>query len=366
MLAVTTRKPDADPGMLFSGERGNAIALENIVVSIPPDQGRKIGEIQWPTKLPGDPAKNFVTLRAEKFAANHQVLDWLKRNRGPKKRVLVFVHGFNNTYADAVYRFAQIAHDAKIDAAPVLFTWPSRASVFDYNYDKESTNYSRAALEGILREAASSPDVGDITILAHSMGGWLTMEALRDLALGNKQIPAKIHNVILASPDIDIDVFRRQLVEIGPKRPQFTIISSRGDRALALSRWISGDVDRVGATDLRPYADALRALGITVIDTSDAKANDPLRHNTFTESPEMVQLLGQRLSGQSLETNDISLGDGVGITVFGALRVVDTAARTAVAAPISIISPATRRRLTQELEGDDGTKTLSGPTDIAY
>ncbi|MGK8642933.1 alpha/beta hydrolase [Brucella anthropi] len=42
---------------------------------------------------------------------------------------------------EAVYRFAQLVHDAKIDAAPVLFTWPSRGNVLDYVYDRESTIY---------------------------------------------------------------------------------------------------------------------------------------------------------------------------------------------------------------------------------
>ncbi len=62
--------------------------------------------------------------------------------------------------------------------APILFTWPSRASVFDYNYDKESTNYSRVAFEQTLRTLAKDPDVKDITVMAHSMGTWLAMESL--------------------------------------------------------------------------------------------------------------------------------------------------------------------------------------------
>ena len=62
MLVMTTRKPAVDPGELFSGERGTAISLSNIVVSIPPDRNRKIGEIQWPARVPGDPETEFVTL----------------------------------------------------------------------------------------------------------------------------------------------------------------------------------------------------------------------------------------------------------------------------------------------------------------
>ncbi|MGO8294453.1 alpha/beta hydrolase, partial [Rhizobium ruizarguesonis] len=77
---------------------------------------------------------------------------------------------------DAVYRFAQVVHDSHADVAPVVFTWPSRGSIFDYNDDKESTNYSRDALEELCTRTAANPAVSDVTIMSHSMGTWLTVE----------------------------------------------------------------------------------------------------------------------------------------------------------------------------------------------
>jgi esterase/lipase superfamily enzyme len=326
------------------------------VVSVPPDSNRKVGEIQWPGRSPGNPQTDFVTLKVTPVLSTNAAMDWYRRNRGPKRRLLVFVHGFNNTYSDAVYRFAQISHDAGINATPVLFTWPSRASVFDYVYDKESTNYSRFALEEMLREAARSPYVGEVTILAHSMGSWLATEALRGIALRDKGISAKIRNVVLASPDIDVDVFRRQIIEMGPKRPHFTIFSSRNDRALALSRWLSGDVERVGTADMRPYTAELATLGISIIDTSDVKAGDSLAHNTFADSPEMVRVLGQRLSGQSLAGGEASLADKVGMAALGGARV----AGAAVTAPVAILGRANRSEFLQRFEAASapGRKTL--------
>jgi hypothetical protein len=55
-----------------------------------------------------------------------------------EKEAFVFVHGFNNRYEDAVYRFAQILHDSEAgaDVAPILFTWPSAGNVFAYEYDQ--------------------------------------------------------------------------------------------------------------------------------------------------------------------------------------------------------------------------------------
>lgn len=60
MLVATTRKPAADPGELYSGERGTAISLNNLTVSIPPDEARKVGEVQWPKRVPPNPEKEFA------------------------------------------------------------------------------------------------------------------------------------------------------------------------------------------------------------------------------------------------------------------------------------------------------------------
>ena len=78
--------------------------------------------------------------------------------------MLIFVHGFNNRFDDAVYRFAQIVHDSKAEAVPVLFTWPSRGDVRlrSYTYDRESANYSRDALEELIDQLAADPHVKEI------------------------------------------------------------------------------------------------------------------------------------------------------------------------------------------------------------
>ncbi|MBB4170762.1 MULTISPECIES: alpha/beta hydrolase [unclassified Rhizobium] len=351
MLVATTRKPSDDPGSLFSGDRGTAISLNSIDISIPPDRNRKIGEVQWPSRMPPNPQKEFAVTDVAKVQSEGKALDWYRRNRNKRHQVIIFVHGFNNTYADAVFRFAQIVHDSGTDAAPILFTWPSRGRVFDYLYDKESANYSRRALEDLILQAVKSPDVDDVTILAHSMGGWLAAEALRGVAMREKSIPVKVKNVVLASPDIDIDVFRRQFMEMGPKRPHFAILTSTRDKALEVSGWLSGGVNRVGGSDLRPYAPLLKELGVSVIDTSAIATNDPLGHNTFADSPEIVRLLGQRLAGQSLEGGTTNVADQIGMT---AADFAGSAARVAVAAPVAVISPEARDVLKRELSSDSG------------
>lgn len=351
MLVLTTRQAADDPGELYSGERGTAISFNSIVVSIPPGQNRKVGEIQWPAHVPANPEREFAVLDVRKVASERQALAWYRKNRNARRHAVLFIHGFNNTYADAVFRLAQLTHDAGIDAAPILFTWPSRANVFDYLYDKESTTYSRRALEDLIIQVARSPDVGEITILAHSMGTWLAMEALRGVSMRERTVPAKVRDVVLASPDIDVDVFRRQMIEMGPKRPRFTIFASTADKALEVSRWISGGINRVGSTDAAPYADVLKQLGITVIDTSASASKDALGHNAFADSPDIIALLGRRLSGQSLQAGQAGLASQVGVVAVGTANLAGSATRATLALPASIVSDKARNILEQELSG---------------
>lgn len=345
ILVATTRAPSDDPGLLYSGERGAQIDFNEIVVSIPPDRNRKVGEVQWPKKIPPNPSRDFATISAGQLESVDQVKAWYQRNRSSGGRVLLFVHGFNTRYEDAVYRYAQIAHDSETDAAPVMFTWPSRGSVFDYGYDKESTNFSRSALEALLSGAVAVPEIKEITILAHSMGTWLTVEALRQMAIRHGGIAPKITDVILASPDLDVDVFRQQIVDMGPNRPKFTVFVSKDDRALTLSRRISGNIDRLGQIDISNpvYRQGLERAGITVLDLSALQVGDGLNHSKFAESPEVVRLLGQRLiDGQQVTNQDVSLGTELGASAMSLSNTVGSVAGAAITAPIAILDPQSR------------------------
>ncbi len=253
---------------MFSGERGLDARYADIAVSIPPDANRTRGDVQWPSRLPADPAREFVTVKADVLEKSEvrPVFDRLVAAHRPR-RALVFVHGYNNSFEDAVYRFAQIVHDSGAPVAPVLFTWPSRGQLLAYNYDRESSTYSRDALEEVLTTLAKDPKVDEISILAHSMGNWVTLETLRQMAIRHGgRLPKKINVVMLAAPDVDVDVFRSQIADIREPRPQFILFVSQDDRALAVSRTIAGNVSRLGAVDpgnraLQVRARALRHQG---------------------------------------------------------------------------------------------------------
>ncbi|MFS8115226.1 alpha/beta hydrolase [Rhizobium jaguaris] len=342
MLVATTRQPSGNPATLFNGERSPKPSLTDIAVSIPPK--RPVGTVQWPKKLPPNPATDFAVTHVKQLYTVPEGRAWFHQHT-ESGHAIVFIHGYNNTYEDSVFRFAQIVHDSDMHATPILFTWPSRARLAAYVYDKESTNYSRTALEQVLRVLAQDPEVKDITILAHSMGTWLAMESLRQMGIRDGHVDPKIHNVILASPDIDIEVFAKQFVEMGEPRPKFTLFVSQDDRALAASRFISGDVGRLGGINPaeEPYRSRLEKAGITAIDLTKVKTGDSANHGKFAESPQIVQLIGQRImTGQPLTDSQVSVGEGVAAVVGGTVKTVGTVAGTAVAAPLTITEQPSR------------------------
>nr|WP_244543833.1 alpha/beta hydrolase [Bosea lupini] len=353
MLVATTRAADPDAGVLYSGERGKPSFVE-MTISLPPDSRRKIGEVQWPSRLPGNPETDFVTLKVDKLDAKTGLARLHERvSRVPKRRVMVFVHGFNNRFEDAVYRFAQIVHDSDADVVPVLFTWPSRGSLFAYGYDRESATYSRNALENLLQNLARDPAIGEVSLLAHSMGNWVALESLTQMAVRNRGIPPKIANVMLASPDVDADVFRTQIAEMTGRRPKFTLFVSQDDRALAVSRRVWGNKDRLGAVDpdVEPYKSEFEKDKITVLNLTKLRTGDRLNHGKFAESPEVVKLIGTRLvDGQPITDSRVGLGDRLIEVTGSAAAAVGTAAGIVVSAPVAVVDSQARRNLGDRFE----------------
>ncbi|MCC6888624.1 MAG: alpha/beta fold hydrolase [Hyphomicrobiales bacterium] len=272
LIATTRERAIDDPGAMFSGERGNSDSFAAVTVSIPPDSNRQVGHVQWPSSVSGDLNRNFVTVAADLIndkATSNQALAAMAKLTG-KSKARVFVHGFNNRFDDAVYRFAQIVHDARAEGIPVLFTWPSRGEmrVTAYTYDRESANYSRDSLENLIDTLSANASIREINIVAHSMGNWVTLEALRGRSLRGGKVGAKIRNVMLVAPDVDVDVFRTQIRRLGSPRPRIMLFVSQDDKALHVSRRIWGDKPRLGDVNpaQEPYRSLLEQENIAVFD----------------------------------------------------------------------------------------------------
>jgi esterase/lipase superfamily enzyme len=307
LVATTRERSVRDPGELFSTDRAPNASYASIVVSIPPDSTRKVGEVQWPLSLPGDPQRDFVTVSADYLgdqSFSSALTVEVKQTR--RSKVLVFVHGFNNRFDEAVYRLAQIVHDSNAPAIPVLFSWPSRGDVrlVAYTSDRESASSSSGALEKLLDTISQNPNVKEITVLAHSMGCGLTLEALRARAIRSGSVGDKIKNVLLVAPDVSVDVFPTEIQQMGNQRPRVALFVSQDDPALKLSRMISGGIQRVGDInpDEEPYRSEFQRLGIMVFDLSHLQGDAHSR--AFEDITSVMGMIEQRLAaGQQLASS---------------------------------------------------------------
>lgn len=193
-----------------------------------------------------------------------------------------------------------MAADADIDGIPVVFSWPSQAKVTGYIADKQSATYSRDALAKVMANLALQSPKRKIIVFGHSMGGWLIMEALRQLRFqGRNDVLAKLQ-VVLAAPDIDADVFRKQVEVVGRLEPPLTVMVSKDDRALKVSSILGADVKRIGALDVENPSVQLVALryGVQFIDISDVKASGLLNHDRYTALAALLPQLEESTGGQ--------------------------------------------------------------------
>lgn len=300
---ATTRARDENPSILFSGERSQAVRFTKLRVSIPPNH--EPGRIERPKQTISNPRTEFAILDPTELptpsafvASIDQSLTRRPRN---ERDVLVFVHGYNTDLTSAIFRTAQFAHDINYPGIPVLFSWASSGRTFDYVYDINSALHARDALLET-GEILSRTDARGFNVIAHSMGTLLTVEAMRQSVLasgGRAPDRFRIKNVALAAPDIDIDLFKRQLEVLPTDDVPIYVFTSQDDQALSLSRWIAGGRDRVGIADL----DVLTDLGVIVIDLSAVEDRDTISHTKFANSPQVIQVLGDGLrTGNTLET----------------------------------------------------------------
>jgi esterase/lipase superfamily enzyme len=282
LLVATTRKSvsGARAKPWFGAERSRTITLARATM-IPPDDGRfslsAVGLSDW----------SIASIEPVP-----QIDDLLGQATGGRN-LLIYVHGFNQTFEAAALDAARLSDSIKFAGETLVFSWPSRARLLDYNYDRESAMWSRDALDQVLEDLLASPTIGRVNIVAHSVGTMLTMEALRQLyaKLGDYAAD-RIGAVVFASPDIDLDVFTASVQRIGPLAPKVTIITATDDRALAVSRWVNGSTTRVGAAEKAQ----LEKLGLRVVDAS-AQGWGILNHDRFLSNAGVRQAIRDAVGG---------------------------------------------------------------------
>jgi esterase/lipase superfamily enzyme len=289
-VLVSTARAPVDGPELFSRARRTPPGFAAVEVSVPPE--RTPGSVVYPSRSRPDPRRQFVALGARRLAdgaAFRAAIDAaLAADPDAAGEAVLFVHGFNVNFAEAVLRQAQMQHDLDRHDVAVLFSWPSYASRWRYLYDRESALFARTALEETIAILAGS-DARQFNLVAHSMGAFLAMDAFAAMArIGYDEAIRKINAIILFAPDIEVDVFKAQAAPVLARGVPILVFASRRDHALALSALLRGESDRLGS--VRSEAE-LGGLPVTVYDVTKVRSGDPLDHFAVATSPALLGLL---------------------------------------------------------------------------
>jgi esterase/lipase superfamily enzyme len=328
IFVATSRQRSDDLSLPYSSKRSPTLNFARVDIGIPPNH--KNGEVEKSSSKP-NPARHFAATTFQPYDNGPIFIDRinaeLAKRPADKREIFIFVHGYNNNFADGVFREAQIAYDYGLPAVAVHYSWPSAGALGLYVYDRDSATYGREGLAELLQLMARTKATR-ILLVGHSMGSFAVMEALTKLAeTGHRDVFRRLSGVLLAAPDIDVDVFQSQVADIGELPRPFVVLVSRADRALTVSGGITGGHARVGDGSSIPM---LQKLGILVLDASELDGGS---HGVFASSPTLMAMsrsgqLSQRiLEGDETPTGQAILADGTSAITGAASLVIYLPAR---------------------------------------
>ena len=287
-LLVATNRDRNELGY-FEDSRSVETTYLKTVVGIPPSH--EPGDAPKYSDNP-NPKKHFTIAAQEELSDKSKFLRELRAQLNalpPERReVTLFVHGYFNAYADSVFRGAQIFSDFENPGVGVVFSWPSAGRPTGYTYDRESVLFARDSLEEVLR-TLSQAGARNVLIMAHSMGGLLTIETLRQIELTNPNWSQRnISGVVLISPDIAVDLFEEQLERFDGLPDPFVVFTSKSDRVLRLSSAINEGSDRLG---LGNSSTKLSEYPIVFVDVTDFNEGAGSSHFVVAESPALIAMV---------------------------------------------------------------------------
>ncbi len=215
----------------------------------------------------------------------------------------------------------------------MLFTWASAGNLTDYIYDTNSVTVARDGLEQVLQELANS-NATRVTILAHSLGNLLLLETLRQMELqGHGLLKNKKVTIVMASPDIDIDVFKTMITSLGYRANPVFVLVSRDDRALRFSRRIAGGKARVGGIE---NDEELTKLGVVVIDLTDVQGQDSVNHDKFAQLAQFGPQLVGALEQGSMARSQQGIGGRLGNAGRSFTEFLGNTAKIVISTPGSV------------------------------
>jgi len=187
----------------------------------------------------------------------------------PRKDVFIFVHGYHNSFTDAAFAMAELWHFLGRIGVPIVYTWPAGyPGLFGYTYDRESSEFTVYHLRQVLAFISGMPEVEKIHLIAHSRGTDVAIAAVRELTIAaravgiNPREKFKIHNLVLAAPDLDVQVAMQRIAgdKLALSAHRSTIYTSPADKALGVAaKLFASPRGRVGTLGLENVPDNTRA-----------------------------------------------------------------------------------------------------------
>lgn len=290
------RSGDDDPNKIFGSERRNrsgkwALEFGECIVTIP--ERHREGELERPTwwKLEfREDVQKHVVLKEVTPIGTGEFLSTLREDLAVDDSMIVFVHGFNVTFADAARRSAQIKYDLAFEGPVAFFSWPAPVN---YVVCKENADWASPHLAMFLTDHVSQTGAKKVHLIAHSMGSRVLSNALKELAHDKPDV--KYNQIVLAAPDIDASTFKEHIApKIIGSGDQLSIYASSQDEALIAARRVQGGYDRLGegGDHLTTFPD----LPIDVIDAT-AITESMLGHSYYGDSVYFLRELRKVFDG---------------------------------------------------------------------
>ncbi|HMV41516.1 MAG TPA: alpha/beta hydrolase [Leptospiraceae bacterium] len=259
--------------ILFSTNRktiSTDVSCSNNYYSNQVDTSEKLGscEVVVPAQhdigsLDQDPAgstEKFFKLENHESIGNiDDLVSRVSKNTFPE--IIVFVHGFNVKFEEALLRAAQIKYDLKFSGEVVLFSWPAGAddgvlsSLLIKNTYQNNLANAKASIftfKSFLSKLASSNK--KIHLIVHSMGHQVVLPAVANL---NREKNDKIlKEMILNAPDFDYIEFKGIAENLKKSAERITVYCSPGDNALVASSKVNAN-KRLGSCEKYPGLDMI-------------------------------------------------------------------------------------------------------------
>ncbi|MCC6275576.1 MAG: alpha/beta hydrolase [Leptospiraceae bacterium] len=210
--------------------------------------GHEIGAID--TNPAGDSEKFFKFEKYESFKFDH-IINSIQRDSS--EEVIVFVHGFNVKFEEAIFRAAQIKFDVKFPGPVIVYTWPAGAEEGflnqlliqgTYKNNFQNALSSIAGFKNFLKKIESTKK--KIHLIVHSMGHQVVLPGLAEIS-GEFSEPF-LQEVIFNAPDFDTNEFSKIASRISKSSKRVTVYCSPGDNALVASSKVNSG-KRIGSCE---------------------------------------------------------------------------------------------------------------------